>query len=432
LLGSKQKTVISTTTFRPGPLRGSVGVPGDKSISHRALIIGASQPDELAIDNLNPGRDVLATANALRAIGADVSIGGRSATVRGGTLHAAESVIDCMNSGSTVRMMLGVCAGANLPSQFDGDASLRKRPMEPVAAQLRAFGAKIETTDGKLPVSLLGRERVETQRFILISQSAQIKSALLFAGLYAGVSVRISNDKGSRDHTERLLRAFGADISVERDVIELRSGVRAIAPVRVPGDFSAAAFFIVAATVAPGSELRITNVGVNPTRTGLIDALHSMGADIEFENERDDNGEPVADIVVKSAELHPTTIGSDVALRMIDEIPVFSVAAAFGQGDTKILGVTELRNKESDRVAAIERMLGAAGIATEVLPNGIAVRGGRPKAREGAVVDTHDDHRTAMSVAALAAGAGALGIDSAASVDVSFPGFSAALAKVQA
>ncbi|MBV9271943.1 MAG: 3-phosphoshikimate 1-carboxyvinyltransferase [Candidatus Eremiobacteraeota bacterium] len=424
--------MISATTFRPGPLRGAVTVPGDKSISHRALIVGASQPDELLIHNLNPGRDVLATANALRVIGAEVRANGTSAIVRGGTLHAPQTAIDCMNSGSTARMMLGVLSGANLGAQFDGDSSLRRRPMEPVAAQLRAFGARIDTTNGTLPLRLHGRERVETQRFILISQSAQIKSALLFAGLYAGVPIRISNNKGSRDHTERLLRAFGADISIERDVIELRSCVRNIMPIRIPGDFSAAAFFIVAATVAAGSNLTITDVGVNPTRTGLIDALHTMGADITFQNEREDSGEPVADILVKHAALHPTTIGSDVALRMIDEIPVFAVAAAFAHGETRILGVAELRNKESDRVAAIERMLASAGVRTEMLPNGIAVHGGSPAAIDGAVVQPHDDHRTAMSVAALAAGSGRIGIDSDRAIDVSFPGFSEALAKVQA
>lgn len=406
-------------------------VPGDKSISHRALIVGASQPAGFSIRNLNPGRDVFATATALRAIGAEIAVDSTNATVHGGRLHEPNSVLDCMNSGSTARMILGVCTGANLPARFDGDSSLRRRPMEPVAAQLRAFGAKIDTTNGTLPMTLHGRERVETQRFILISQSAQIKSALLFAGLFSGVPVRISNDKGSRDHTERLLRAFGADISVERDVIELRSGVRSVAALTVPGDFSAAAFFIVAATVAPGSDLTIEGIGVNPTRTGLIDALHAMGADITLKNEREESGEPVADVVVKHAELHPTTIGSDIALRMIDEIPVFAVAAAYAHGETRILGVAELRTKESDRVAAIERMLQAAGVRTEILPNGIAIHGGNPRAVDGAVVETHDDHRTAMSVAALAAGAGRIGIDSEASIDVSFPGFSELLAKVR-
>lgn len=423
--------MITKTIFRPGPLRGSVTLPGDKSISHRALIVGASRSGELHIENLNPGRDVRATALALAQLGANVEYRDTSATVRGGTLASPSSPIDCMNSGSTARMLLGVCAGANVGATFDGDSSLRRRPMEPVAAQLRAFGAKIDTTNGGLPATLHGVPQIETRNFILISQSAQIKSALLFAGLFAGVPVLIRNDKGSRDHTERLLRFFGADIVSERGTIELRSGTTQVRDLTIPGDFSAAAFFIVAATVAEGSDLTIRDVGVNPTRTGLLDALLAMGADIELQNEREWGGEPVADIRVRHSRLRATTVAGDLALRAIDEIPVFAVAAAFGQGETRITGVNELRSKESDRLAAIERMMNAAGVTVETLPNGIAIRGGAPRAIAGATVETHDDHRTAMSAAALAAGAGEIAIDSDASVDVSFPGFIAQLTKAQ-
>jgi len=423
--------VITKTIFRPGPLRGSVTLPGDKSISHRALIVGASRSGELHIENLNPGRDVRATALALAQLGATVEYRDTSATVRGGTLASPSSPIDCMNSGSTARMLLGVCAGANVSATFDGDSSLRRRPMEPVAAQLRAFGAKIDTTNGGLPLTLHGVPQIETRNFILISQSAQIKSALLFAGLFAGVPVLIRNDKGSRDHTERLLRFFGADVISERSTLELRSGPTHVVDLRIPGDFSAAAFFIVAATVAEGSDLTIRDVGVNPTRTGLLDALRTMGADIELQNERESGGEPVADIRVRHSRLRATTVAGDLALRAIDEIPVFAVAAAFAQGETRITGVNELRSKESDRLAAIERMMNAAGVAVETLPNGIAIHGGAPRAIAGATVETRDDHRRAMSAAALAAGAGEIAIDSDASIDVSFPGFIAQLTKAQ-
>jgi 3-phosphoshikimate 1-carboxyvinyltransferase len=417
-------------TFTPGALRGTIALPGDKSISHRALIVAAASSRAISIEGLNGGRDVGATREALIALGAHIDGDGERATVHGAALRDPMGDIDCMNSGSTARMLLGVCAGADLRVRFDGDESLRKRPMEPVAAQLRAFGSRIDTTDGRLPMILSGTARIETRRFILLSQSAQIKSALLFAGLYANVGVTILGDRGSRDHTERILRYLGADITTNATGIELRSGITRNDPLTVPGDFSAAAFFIVAATVTPGSELLIENVGVNPTRTGLLDALLNMGADIALENQREQCGEPVADLRIRHAALKGTTISGDLALRAIDEIPVLAVAAAFAAGNTKITGVRELRTKESDRVAAIERLLGAAGIGVEIAANGLVIQGGVPKST-GATVETHDDHRTAMATAALAAGAGPLAVDSDASIDVSFPAFIETLRSVQ-
>lgn len=417
-------------TFSQGPLRGRLAVPGDKSISHRALLLGAKSPHPLTVRNLNPGRDVLATQLALQALGVSIERNGNEAAVRGGELHDPAGTIDCMNSGSTARMMMGVCTGANLRARFDGDESLRRRPMEPVAAHLRAYGAKIETSNGTLPAQVQGTAAPQTQRFILVSPSAQIKTALLLAGVYGNVPVATLGDKGSRDHTERLLRYLGADVAFDRASVELRSMPSRFADIDVAGDFSAAAFFIVAATVAPGSSIVVENVGVNPSRTGLLDALLQMGANIRLENAREICGEPVADIAVESAGLHGISVGTDVALRAIDEIPVLSVAAAFAQGETRITGVRELRTKESDRIAAIERLLSAAGIQVETLPNGIAIHGGTPRC-DGAVIETHGDHRTAMSAAALAAGAGALAIDDEASIDVSFPAFIPSLRKAQ-
>ncbi|HET7813507.1 MAG TPA: 3-phosphoshikimate 1-carboxyvinyltransferase [Candidatus Baltobacteraceae bacterium] len=407
-------------TFRQGPLRGEISVPGDKSISHRALLLGALSPQPLKISNLNPGRDVFATAQALQAIGAG-----------SGALRDPSGVIDCLNSGSTARMMMGVITGANLSATFDGDESLRKRPMEPVAAHLRAFGAKIETADGKMPVRVRGTAAPESRRIILVSPSAQIKTSLLLAAAYSGTPIEILGDKGSRDHTERLLQYFGADIAYDRSKVTLRSMPSAFKDVVVAGDFSAAAFFIVAASVSPGSELVIRDCGVNPSRTGLLDALRMMGADIAIENERTVSGEPVGDIRVKPAALRGADISADVALRAIDEIVVLAVAAAFANGRTRITGVRELRTKESDRIAAIERLLAAAGIAVEILPNGIAIDGGAPRAN-GATVDTHGDHRTAMAAAALAAGAGTLAIDDEACIAVSFPAFIEQMERVQA
>ncbi|MDE2483437.1 MAG: 3-phosphoshikimate 1-carboxyvinyltransferase [bacterium] len=422
--------LASARTFTPGPLRGALDVPGDKSISHRALILGAFADALIEIRNLNPGRDVRATLEALIALGASVEGNGSTVRVRGGRLREPMGAIDCMNSGSTARMLLGVCAGADVRARFDGDASLRRRPMEPVAAQLRAFGAKIETTDGTLPLLIDGTPQIETRRFILITPSAQIKSALLLAGLFARVPVTILGDKRSRDHTERLLRYLGAEIAWDGMRVELLAGPTRRDPIDVAGDFSAAGFFITAATIAPGSACEIRGVGVNPTRTGLLDALLQMGADIELRNAREVAGEPVADIVVRHAPLRGVTLGPDVALRAIDEIPLLAVAAAFAAGETKITGVRELRSKESDRVAAIERLMAAVGIEVEAAPNGLTIRGGTPRG-EGASVDTHDDHRIAMATAVLAAGAGPLAIDSDASIDVSFPAFLDTLRSVQ-
>ena len=422
--------MISSTHFTAGALRGRIRVPGDKSISHRALILGAKSPQPIEIRNLNPGRDVYATRLALEALGAKIEVHGAGVRIHGGELRNPGEPIDCMNSGSTARMLMGVCAGANLHARFDGDASLRRRPMEPVAAQLRAFGAQIDTSNGTMPLAVQGTATPQTRRFILITPSAQIKSALLFAGVFGNVAVATLSDKGSRDHTERLLKYFGADITFDRSTVELRAMPQIYRDVDVAGDFSAAAFFIAAATIAPGSALTIESVGVNPSRTGLIDALQQMGANIRFERQHDVCGEPVADIVVEAASLRGIAVSPDVALRAIDEIPVLAVAAAFASGETRITGVRELRTKESDRVAAIERLLGAAGIAVETLPNGIAIHGGEPRAN-GAVVETHGDHRTAMAAAVLAAGAGRLGIDDEGSIGVSFPDFTPTLRKAQ-
>lgn len=422
--------MISTKNFIAGRLQGRLRVPGDKSISHRALMLAAGSDRQIEVRNLNPGRDVAATAQALQALGAAVRMSGASALVRGGALANPAHTIDCMNSGSTARMMMGICTGANLHARFDGDESLRRRPMEPVAAHLRAFGARIETSNGTLPATVRGTAAPETRRFILVSPSAQIKTALLLAGVFGNVPVTITGDKGSRDHTERLLRYFGAGVSFDRATVELRSMPSTFRDVDVAGDFSAAAFFIVAATVAPGSSIVIEDVGVNPSRTGLIDALAQMGAKIRFEREREVCGEPVADIVVEHAPLRGIAVGADVALRAIDEVLVLAVAAAFAQGETRITGIRELRTKESDRVAAIERLLAAAGIHVESLPNGIAIHGGTPRS-DGAVVATHGDHRTAMAAAALAAGAGPLAIDDEASIGVSFPEFIETLRKAQ-
>jgi 3-phosphoshikimate 1-carboxyvinyltransferase len=431
LPGGKTEPVLSAQTFAPGPVRGTVTVPGDKSISHRALIAAACIPQPVRISNLNAGRDVRATLEALAALGTRIERENDDFVVHGGRLRESAAALDCMNSGSTARMLLGACAGANVPARFDGDASLRRRPMEPVAAQLRAFGAKIATTEGRMPVELQGTPEIQTRSFILVFPSAQVKSALLFAGMFANVAIDISGDRGSRDHTERLLRYLGADVTWDGRTISLGTAPLEAKPIEVAGDFSAAAFFIAAAAVAPGSDLTVRGAGVNPTRTGLLDALRSMGASIELRNERTVAGEPVADVSVRYAPLHAIGVGPELALRAIDEIPLLAVAAAFAEGKTTISGIRELRTKESDRIATTQGLLSAVGIETLARNDGLTVSGGTACAAT-APVETHDDHRIAMAAAVLACGAGPIAIDSDASIDVSFPNFLSAFAGVRA
>ena len=415
--------------YHPGALRGSVAVPGDKSISHRALIAGAAGSTPLRIANLNAGRDVRATREALTALGVRVQSDGNDVVVSGGRLLSPATRLDCMNSGSTARMLLGACAGANVEAWFDGDSSLRRRPMEPVAAQLRAFGAKIETTDGRLPLQLRGTPEIQTRHFILLNPSAQIKSAVLFAGLFAGVAVTVDGDRGSRDHTERLLAYLGAEIEWDGRAARLGRCRLAGGSATVAGDVSAAAFFITAAAITARSEIRICDVGVNPTRTGLIDVLRRMGAGIDLTNERTVSGEPVADVSVAYRRLEAATIDAATALRAIDEIPLIAIAAAFASGTTTIAGVSDLRSKESDRIAAIERLLGAVGIDTSYERGVLRITGGMPAVR--AAVRTEHDHRIAMAAAVLACAAGPLSVDGTESIDVSFPGFDEALAGLQ-
>jgi 3-phosphoshikimate 1-carboxyvinyltransferase len=400
-------------------------------MSHRALLAAVCCDQPVHISNLNPGRDVDATRNALVTLGVPIEHAGGAALVHPGRLTCPALTLECMNSGSTARMLLGACAGAGISAGFDGDESLRGRPMEPVAAQLRAFGAHIETTDGHLPLQLLGRPQVETRHFILLSPSAQVKSALLFAGLFAGVAIRVDGDRGSRDHTERLLNYLGAPVEWSRTSVQLGTASLRSAPIEVAGDFSSAAFLVTAATITPESSILIRDVGVNPTRTGLLEALTAMGASIERRNERTRCGEPVADLAITHRPLRATAIDRELALRAIDEIPLLAVAAAFAEGTTTISGVEPLRSKESDRIAAIERLLDAVGIGVVAKGPGIAITGGRPQARPSPI-DTRGDHRTVMAAAVLACAAGPLAVDDDASAAVSFPGFTEALESLRA
>ncbi len=416
--------------FAPGAVSGRISVPGDKSISHRALFLAAKNAEPTSIFNLNPGSDVGATTGALLAAGVRITEDSQQTVVQGGTLHSPSITIDCMNSGSTARLFMGVCAGAVLHAQLDGDASLRRRPMEPVSAQLRAFGAQITTSDGTLPATVRGSSRIQTKDFILLAPSAQVKSALLLAGLFAQKSVTITADRGSRDHTERMLRYWGSDVQFDGKAIRYEAGPLKTQDLHIPADLSSAAPFIVAATITPGSDVCIPGVGLNPTRTGLLDALTQMGAHIEITNRLDRCGEPLGDLRVRHSALRATNVGPDLALRAIDEILLLASACSCAHGTSIIRGIRALRGKESDRVDAIRRILHAAGIDVETAHDAITIAGGTPRATN-AVVESHGDHRTAMAVGALACIAGPLRIDDDLPIVTSFPAFVSTLRGAQ-
>ena len=414
--------MTSPTTFAAGALRGTIRVTGDKSISHRALMLGGVASGSTSITGLNRGADVAATLRAMRALGINVDDRAGTIVVRGGSMHSPSEVLDCANSGTTSRLLLGLCTGFGLEARFDGDASLRSRPMERIARPLRAIGAVVETSAGTLPARVIGIPPPPGGAFELELPSAQIKSAILFAHLRARGPLTITGDAFSRDHSERMLRYLGADIDWDGRTIVLRSAGLRGAPIDVPGDLSAAAFFMVAAATTPGGDITIEHVGLNPSRDGILDALRAMGAALDIGATTRSAGEDVAAIRVRHSRLHAIDLEEAVALRAIDEIPALAVAAAYAEGTTRIRKMADLRNKESDRIATTAAMLRAAGIAVDEYPDGFDVHGGRPTPPEQPI-QTHHDHRIAMSAAALAAGMGTVTIDGDEAIAVSFPEF---------
>jgi 3-phosphoshikimate 1-carboxyvinyltransferase len=411
-----------TLTFERGPLRGDVRVAGDKSISHRALMLAAAAPGTSIISEPNRGEDVLATRDAIVALGARVEERDGAFVVTGGDLRDPATTIDARNSGTTTRLLMGLCAGRGITARFDGDASLRRRPMERVARPLRALGADIQTTGGRLPATVRGINDPLGGDFALEIASAQVKSAILFANLDARDRVHITGDLHSRDHTERMLRRFGRTIRFDGNTIDLEPGTLVPQDVRVPADLSGAAFFLAGAAITPGSDVTLREVGVNPTRTGILDALAAMGADLDIGPERDVDGEPVADVRVRYRPLTAVSLGGELVVRAIDEITILAVVAAHAQGVTSIRGAADLRGKESDRLATITETLRACGVNVVEHYDGLDIEGGTAKApaRE---LRTSDDHRIAMAIAALAAPTGPHTIDDAACIAVSFPEF---------
>ena len=411
----------------PSPaIAGRLRVPGDKSISHRALMFGAIATGTTHVSGFLEGEDCLSTLEAVARLGVTVERPGPGeVTVRGVGLHgfqAPSGVLDMGNAGTAMRLFMGLMSAQPFDTELVGDSSLMRRPMERVAKPLRAMGARIETLDGRPPVRIRGGAALAGIRYEMPVASAQVKSALLLAGLYAQGETTVVEPAVTRDHTERMLQSFGVEVLARGGTVTLRPpGRLEAAAIAVPGDFSSAAFFIVAACVAAREPVVIEGVGINPTRTGLLEMLALMGADLRLINHRSAGAEPVADIEVRPAQLHGVRVPERLVPLAIDEFPALFIAAACARGETLVTGAEELRVKESDRIAVMARGLDAVGVPNEVLPDGLRIEGGRIG---GGVVDSHGDHRVAMSFAVASLRASApIEILDVANVATSFPGF---------
>ena len=427
--GDRDEVVVR----RAGVLQGTLRVPGDKSISHRALIFGALASHELRVTGLGPGADVRSTAACLGALGVPIALDGTDATIGGvglRGLRAPAGPLDCGNAGTTMRLLCGLLAGAGIPAELHGDASLSSRPMGRVLAPLRSLGAHVEGTDGRAPLRV-SPARLHGGRVETAVASAQVKSALLLAGLFVDGPLEVIEPAPTRDHTERILRAAGVPL---RDVA---GGVRLEGPVArlelparwsVPGDPSSAAFLAVAALLVPGGRVILPEVCVNPGRTGLLRALERMGAIVRRSDEGTCSGEPIATLTVEAGgPLRGVTIGADEIPSLVDEVPILAVLATQAHGRTEITGAAELRVKESDRLARMAQGLTALGARVEERPDGLVIDG--PTPLRGARLDAAHDHRLAMAfaVAGLVADGETI-VSGARWAEVSFPGFFAHLA----
>lgn len=414
-------------TVRPSAIRSAtVNVPGDKSVSHRALMLGGIAEGPTEINGFLAGEDCLATRAAMAAMGVRIDDAGPNRlTVHGAGLHGLagpQAALDLGNSGTAMRLMAGLLSGQAFTTVLTGDASLTGRPMQRVITPLEAMGAKIGSTGGKPPLRISGGRPLRAIDYALPVASAQVKSAILLAGLYADGTTRVTEPAVTRDHTERMLQSMGVTVEREGNCISVTGGqVLTGCEVQVPADLSSAAFVILAALLAEDAEVVIERVGVNPTRTGVIDILLGMGADLRLQNPRMFGAEPVADIVARSSKLRGAAVDPELVSLAIDEFPVLFVAAAAADGLTEFSGIGELRVKESDRIAAMAAGLRALGIRVDESEDGATVHGGR---FSGGRVASHGDHRVAMSLAIAAATAGGtVAIDDVATVNTSFPGF---------
>jgi 3-phosphoshikimate 1-carboxyvinyltransferase len=413
-------------------LEGEVVLPGDKSISHRAVILNSLAEGKAQIDNFARGADCLSTVRCLRALGVKIdrrgSPGSSAISISGAGEHGlkeATNVLDAGNSATTMRLLGGLLAGQPFLSVITGDASLRNRPMARLIEPLRLMGADVagRAQDSLAPLVIKGKE-LRGIDFTLPVPSAQIKSAILLAGLFARGNTVLHQKIASRDHTERMLERMGANLESKENSVTLLPLTNSLAPLslRVPGDISSAAYFLVAAAIHPNARIVIRDCGINPTRTGIIDILRAMGARLKIYSEHLEAGEPLADVMVESSDLRGLEVGGDIIPRLIDEIPVLAVAGCVAKGKTVVRNAGELRVKESDRIATVAIELSRLGAKIEALPDGMVIYGGRPLS--GAYVDSHFDHRLAMTLAIAGLIArGETTIKHAQASQVSYPGF---------
>lgn len=408
-------------------LNGVVTIPGDKSISHRAIMFGSLANGLTKVTNFLLGEDCLSTINCFRQLGVQIEINEKEVLVYGRGfegLKEPESVLDVGNSGTTSRLMMGILSGLPFHSVIVGDESISKRPMKRVTKPLSLMGAKI---DGRVdatytPISIRGG-KLKGISYESPVASAQVKSSILLAGLLAGGTTTVTEPEKSRDHTERMLKAFGCDLKIDGNKVSIEGGQKLVpSDVIVPGDISSAAFFLVAGSIVPDSEILLKNVGVNPTRTGILHVLERMGANITLENEVEVNGEPIADLRVKTAKLKATTIGGEEIPTCIDEIPILALAAAMADGETIIKDAEELRVKETDRIQTVVTELSKLGISIEATKDGMIIQGN--SSLKGTTVETHGDHRMGMmlTIASLVADDETI-IKNSDCIAVSYPNF---------
>lgn len=413
------------------PLKGEVVIPGDKSVSHRSVMFAGLGDKPVHITNFLPSADCLSTVGVMKALGAEVNfISDTELTVKGNGLHGLQeppTILDCGNSGTTLRLMMGILAPQPFVSTFTGDSSLHKRPMGRVINPLTQMGANIVGREGnkKLPITIIpAKEKFKGFSYNSPVASAQVKSAILLSGLFSDGETTVTEPYKSRNHTELMLEACGVNLKYDSTSVTVSPVEKLDVPEEfiVPGDISSAAYWLVAGSIIPGSELLLKNVGINETRTGIIDVLKAMGADLTLQNERLSGAEPVADILVKSSKLHGTTFGADIMPRLIDEIPAIAVAAMYAEGDTIITGAGELRVKETDRLQAITDQYNKLKNCIEATDDGLVIHGSQGESMSG-VCFSYDDHRMSMSLAIAGIVGNGVEIEKADCVDISYPNF---------